>query len=332
MGNLIAYKDMVNNCWWEDCGEHGFLCHPFGHYVFTVVNTCASLSQGKEIFVENEYFYQTHSIDSVSALILASKLDWLDEYGVVSKEKMGEYYDRYISSDKRIEKYQQEYTLLREYIKNLDGFRNGKNSTSSLYSIYEYFKYFSTCISSDIYPYMAAGEERNSYFDSIYDKLITYKGHSFIKKYTIPVEKFEFAEECDFFILDFWEFLFNPIYQKSKIHVCPNCNSIFASNNNKARYCEVCKQPEIMGKIRYRNRKENKARKLHQDILTIAYKLNKTKHNECSNAFLNESNYYWDVVRGKKPEKIKGYSAKIKTESDYMKWLEKKYEELKNQK
>ena len=86
-----------------------------------------------------------------------------------------------------------------------------------------------------------------------------------------------------------------------------------------------------MEKIRYANRKANRARKLHHDIVTLTYGLN-SKGNDVSNSFLTESNYYWDICRGKQPEKIEKYSAKIKNEADYMKWLEKKYEELKTHK
>ena len=86
--------------------------------------------------------------------------------------------------------------------------------------------------------------------------------------------------------------------------------------------------PEIMAKIRYANRKSNTARKLHQEVLTLAYGKEK-KPNDVSNNFLNESNYYWDIVQGKKPEKVKGYSNRIKTEEQYISWLERKRDEYK---
>ena len=331
MESIVVYKDMKNNCWWE-YHENGFKCSPFGHYVFTVINTCSALLQDREKFIELEYFYQSH----IKNMAYSSALSWLDESGILSKEKMGKYYDDVISCDSKLEAYKPEYLLLLEYIKSLDGFRNGENSTSSLLGIYNNFKYFATSITSDIHPYISDTKKRNDFFDDIYDELITYKGPGFLesvseKEKLTPIEEYRFTEMFNIFILDFWEFLFNPVYQKTKILVCPNCKSIFASSNNKAKYCEVCKQPEIMGKIRYANRKANKARKLHHDIATLSYSLN-TKENDVSNSFLNESNYYWDIVQGKNPEKIKEYSAKIKTEADYMKWLEKKYEEIKAQK
>lgn len=332
MESMVVYRDLRNNCWWEERETHRVTCHPFGHFVLNYINTCASLTQGRDIFIESEYFYQSHSMDSSTSYALAAHLGWCDESGALSKEKMGEYYDKFVSTDKRIKEYKDEYSLLINYIKNIDGFRNGNNSTKSLLGIYDYFKYFSTCSGSDIYSYQPAGKERNEYFNSIFNKLIAYKGPTFIEGCDTPIEGFKLEEFCNLFILDFWEFLFNPIFRKSKTHVCPNCNSIFISTNNQATYCEVCKQPEIMGKIRYENRKKNKARKLHQDILTMTYKFNKNKENEYSNAFLNESNYYWDVIRGKRPEKIKGYSTKIQTKEDYIEWLEMKRKELKGRK
>lgn len=111
--------------------------------------------------------------------------------------------------------------------------------------------------------------------------------------------------------------------------ICENCGSLFISNNSKAKYCEACKQPEIMGKIRYRKRKSNKARKLHQDILSMAYRKNK-EGMEVSDLFLNESNYYWDIVRNKIPktERKNWYLDYIHSEEDYMEWLERKHFEL----
>lgn len=327
MESITVYKDIEGKGWIE---KESMKFRPFGHYVFTAINTCAAVSQGKEKFLENEYYYLTHLNNPDYNLLM----DYTDENGIVSKEKMGKYYDTFYANNKRLEAWKPEFTMLCDYIRNIENFRNGKNATGNLLGIYNNFMYFNTVVCSDIYDYMPLGAERTKYFNSIYEKLVTFKGMGFLENVDgglFPVEEYIFNEPSDIFILDFWEFLFNPIYQKAKIHFCHNCNSMFASSNNKARYCEVCRQPEIMGKIRYANRKANKARKLHHDIATLAYSLN-TKENDISNSFLNESNYYWDIVQGKNPEKIKEYSAKIKTESDYMKWLEKKYDELKAQK
>lgn len=327
MDKITVYKDIERKGWVE---KDTFKFRPFGHYVFTAINTCAAISQGKEKYLENEYYYLSH-LDSPDYNLL---MGYLDESGNVSKEKMEKFYDTYIDKNKRIEAWKPEFLMLCDYIRNIDKFRNGENATGALLGIYSNFKYFNTVAASDIHDYMPMGTERTKHFDSIYEKLVTFKGMGFLEDTDgklFPVEEYIFNEPSDIFILDFWEFLFNPIYQNAKIHFCPNCNSMFFSSNNKARYCEVCRQPEVMGKIRYANRKANKARKLHHDIATLAYSLN-TKENDISNSFLNESNYYWDIVQGKKPEKIKEYSAKIKTKADYMKWLEKKYEEIKAQK
>lgn len=327
MERWTAYKDTKSNGWWK---KDNMEFYPFGHFVFNTINTCAVISQGKEKFLENEYYYLTHLNNPDYNLLMG----YTDENGTVSKEKMEKYYDKFIDKDKRIKAWKPEFTMLCDYIKNIERFRKAENSTNVLLGIYHNFMYFNTVAASDIHDYMPMGKERNEYFNSIYEKLVIFKGMHFLEdkngKHS-SVEEYVFNEESDIFILDFWEFLFNPIYQKAKIRFCPNCNSMFASSNNKARYCEVCRQPEIMGKIRYANRKANKARKLHHDIATLAYSLN-TKENNISNSFLNESNYYWDICQGKTTEKIKEYSAKIKTEADYMKWLEKKYDELKAQK
>ena len=54
MESWTVYKDTKNNGWWE---KSDMKFYPFGHFVFTTINTCAAISQGKEKFLENEYYY-----------------------------------------------------------------------------------------------------------------------------------------------------------------------------------------------------------------------------------------------------------------------------------
>lgn len=108
------------------------------------------------------------------------------------------------------------------------------------------------------------------------------------------------------------------LYEIENTVFCQNCRHGFFSTNTNATYCEFCKKN--MGKIRYQARKKNVERKLHQEILSMLYRLDDTK--ESSNAFLNESNYYWDIVSGKGVEKNPAYKKRIKTKEDYMKWLQ----------
>lgn len=109
--------------------------------------------------------------------------------------------------------------------------------------------------------------------------------------------------------------------------ICPECGGMFATTHGNQKHCPACNLV-----IRQKKRKQNKARYLHKKITDYINNYRSGEDENASETFRNESNYYWNVVQGKSPEKVKEYSAKIKTEADYMKWLEKKYEEIKAQK
>lgn len=108
---------------------------------------------------------------------------------------------------------------------------------------------------------------------------------------------------------------------------CPECGCMFVTTHGNQKHCPACNLI-----IRQKKRKQNKARYLHKKITDYINNYRSGEDENASETFRNESNYYWDICQGKNPEKIKEYSAKIKTEADYMKWLEKKYEEIKAQK
>lgn len=105
---------------------------------------------------------------------------------------------------------------------------------------------------------------------------------------------------------------------------CPECGCMFVTTHGNQKHCPACNLI-----IRQKKRKQNKARYLHKKITDYINNYRSGEDENASEAFRNESNYYWAICQGKTPEKIKEYSAKIKTEADYMKWLEKKYEEIK---
>ena len=91
---------------------------------------------------------------------------------------------------------------------------------------------------------------------------------------------------------------------------------------HRSIYCKDCSKQR--GKINGINRKDNKERYLHKRIND---KL--TYYNLDNSDFLNESNYYWDIVRGKSVEFNPTYRNDIKTMSDYMTWLNKTMDNLK---
>lgn len=101
---------------------------------------------------------------------------------------------------------------------------------------------------------------------------------------------------------------------------CPRCNQLFFSNNYKARYCPDCK--ECSKKIRAENRKNNPCRYLHKQITDLL-----NNYRDGSEAFREESNYYWAIIQGKEPKTIPiNFDSSITTEKDYYDWLIKQKE------
>ena len=101
---------------------------------------------------------------------------------------------------------------------------------------------------------------------------------------------------------------------------CPRCSQIFFSNNYKARYCPDCK--ERSKEIRAENRKKNPYRYLHKQITDLL-----NNYGDGSEDFREESNYYWDIVQGKKPKsRPLNTDSSITTKEAYYNWLKKQKE------
>lgn len=286
---MKIYRNTKNNCWYEE-NDGSFIRRTFGHYTIVTLNTCNALFKKELEFMEHEKNINNTTYYNILGVA---------EKGVISEQKALELY-KSAKTELNAVQYKPEYDLLIDYIKNLSKFRDEENS---LIGIYERFKYFATSLFSE-YTFIADIKKRNMFFDKMFNKLINWQGIKtfYADKKLIMAEELEVAQLPDIFILDFYEFLFNPFFKNAKVLFCANCNDMFISSNNKAKFCTICKQPNVMSKIRYATRKANQARKLHHDITTMAYRLN-TTDNDVSNAFLNESNYYWSIIQGEKPKK-----------------------------
>lgn len=105
---------------------------------------------------------------------------------------------------------------------------------------------------------------------------------------------------------------------------CKNCNTTYIRRNPKSRYCADCSQ--IYKSINDKNRKST-PRGLHKKVSTYLRNSEKFTADEQAQ-FLNESNYYWDVLMGKIPKDTNKYSD-IATIQEYVKWLETKHKEFK---
>ena len=100
-------------------------------------------------------------------------------------------------------------------------------------------------------------------------------------------------------------------------NVCERCKALYASNNPKARYCDVCKEQSNV--IRNERRKANDCRYLHKHLLDRLRNRGMAIESE---AFRTESNYYWAIIKGEEPEDTPlNYDSSIKTEEQYLEWL-----------
>lgn len=132
-----------------------------------------------------------------------------------------------------------------------------------------------------------------------------------------------FCNNCNIlFALDLYQILIN---QSVQYKICKRCENIFFGNNARSIYCRMCKMES--NKIRNDNRKKNPERYLHKQITD---RLNYLCYD--TGNFLNESNYYWDIVRGKSVEFNPKYRNDIKTKSAYMAWLLETRDSLKIEK
>ncbi len=316
---LYLYKDTANAAWCEfDEENETFKGVPFGYYMCSVLNTLNSFKD-KEHFIRNESAWIENNKELAKKLGIINaggqlQLDkWWKEFPIAKKELWWGEYQGFL-------------TILKAF--NYDVMKSKRNEvTEFLFELYDKYKYFPAFI-------MLGGTnfvdeiERNNFFDENRNAVIRSAGYDIVecKGVSIPCEKYYVSDYQYAFVLDFWEWLFHPNSQK--IRVCKECGILFCSNNVNATYCHLCK--ENMGKIRYQARKKNVERKLHQEVLSMLYTLDDTK--ELSNAFLNESNYYWDIVSGRDVEKNPAYKKRIKTKEDYMKWLQEQKKSYKKRK
>lgn len=101
--------------------------------------------------------------------------------------------------------------------------------------------------------------------------------------------------------------------------LCPRCGHIFYPNN-KSKYCYDCKKDSTA----IRNEKRRQSVRYYHKKVYDKITQSKKYDDDFRNAFMNESNYYWDIVQGKEVTINPMYKERIKTEVQYKKWLEKK--------
>lgn len=129
-------------------------------------------------------------------------------------------------------------------------------------------------------------------------------------------------DEIRMFAWDLYHILVSGVTETP--HICPRCENLYYSNNNKSKYCDSCKSN--YSDIRKEYRKKNQARYIHKRINDKLH--SKRYSEEVLDKFMVESNYYWDIVKQKEPKtKPESWYLDINTEEEYKRWLESKLKE-----
>lgn len=105
---------------------------------------------------------------------------------------------------------------------------------------------------------------------------------------------------------------------------CANCEIMYIKQNSKQKYCPDCSRNYKA--ISDQKRKET-PRGLHQKVSNYLRNSDKFTLDEQAD-FNNESNYYWDIIKGKTPENTHDY-LDISCEQDYVQWLNNKHQTFK---
>lgn len=105
---------------------------------------------------------------------------------------------------------------------------------------------------------------------------------------------------------------------------CKYCDRLYIKRNAKNKYCSKCSN-----NYKAINDKKRKStpRGLHQKVSNYLRNSYKFTPDEQAN-FNNESNYYWENIKGKTQQNIDGY-LDISSVQDYIQWLENKHQEFK---
>lgn len=276
---------------------------PFGNEVERIINMFMSFNPESPLYKENQA---------------------LHESGKLNDDDM-----------KAIESLNKDMTRpVNDFLMNVNYFdlmrKNGKQGKIDLWSLWNIFRYMNY---TELFPlvYEHKGTSvfeyaktllHNKVSNGVFRDYVLYDDKNVTGGYIYKTNDWEYL-----FCLDLFQVL--VVGSAGKCNICKRCGSIYFSTSGKSVYCQKCR--EEPNKIRSENRKNNKARYLHKQILDrLLYLYDKDSCEYID--FKEESNYYWALCQKKKPENTNGYSEKIKTEADYMSWLEKKHKEFKNAK
>ena len=284
---ICVFKDNINNNWYIQNNDN-FMVYPFGSFAISFLNTFHNLNN-KDNFIKNE-LYEINNNDYYKKICYNTNNDL---------ELINIYFDLWQYA---YNTYLNDYNELMDIILNKDNYND-----LELQEAYNKHKYLNS-------RFIAAINDIDDLNIDIVNNSINFVGFKIltINNKNVACEQFNVKGIQNLFIADLWQLLFNPCIEK--LLICNNCGCLLASNNNKSKYCNICK--DNYNEIRSNKRKSNKCRYLHKKIC------DKLKYKKIDTAaFRLESNYYWDIVCNKNIAINDIYDNSIKTENDYYNWL-----------
>lgn len=333
---MTFYKNNEEALWYEMNKEGKTISsYPFGYFTILAINTLNAL-KNKDSFatLENEWLINAEK----EFLLKSGIIKNIDEE--VTIDKLSSWYDNNIDKE-HIKEWYPEYKQLTLWLEALlkgkiereieNGIEIDINDNKTKWDIYENFKFFPSVVfrNNTLFDYIyehQSNERIKKWDNDVMKNFVSFSGHGMLSGTETPCEIWEVKEIHDIFILDFWEILFNKKAIKPK--KCHNCGTFYYSKSGKSKYCECCKKN--MGKIEYKRRMSNPITRLEKLILDYGYRTKgNCATNDWTNEFLKESKYHKDIIAGKQCENNPEYASGIKTENDYIKWLENKFEEAK---
>ena len=364
--NHIKVYECQNTLTWHisDFGGNGESAeYPFGFFFADYFNQLLSL-RNKEAFISYEKRMRSGAKSEKDINPIFDKR-YRYYLWAFNEQSQNEFAITPHTTDEELENIYNHVCWLWEYVKNpidtlISDFRFLKNNTTSNDNIYQIYRYVQRMvllnwhrqITSSCYDKNSEDYNSNDEYIRITDEDIAereadnqevispdfvintfvggfrYMGYENVK-FTDNTESFcrvyDVSNLLHLVAEDMLRFMLHQTTHN--FDFCPECGCMFVTTHGNQKHCPACNLI-----IRQKKRKQNKARYLHKKITDYINNYRSGEDENASETFRNESNYYWDIVQGKNPEKVKEYSTKIKTEADYMKWLEKKYEEIKAQK
>lgn len=344
--NPKVYKDAVNSCWYIVSDETTqIIAYPFGFLGVEYLNQLASTSS-LERFISYEKRMNNRNPDDVNPLFDKSHRFILWKYNETANYDISEQDPKALYN---------KCSWIWKYIKEdietlLESFRSyiAVNDSKKLQYIPTYYDYmrrmvfkvwrlqqsaslFAVANEEDISDYLAEIEENssdNAFLQRLTSHIFRYIGYEniVVSGISTPCEVYDVSSLLFLVVEDIVMLLSGK--SDYQFDFCSDCGCMYVSTHGNRKYCPACEYADKLNPtIR---RKKNEARYLHKVITDYINNILA----EDSEPFRNESNYYWAIIREKKPKTVRErwYTSAIKTEEDYINWLKQKKEDLKAQK